>query len=227
MHKTRSLLVIMMSAAAVALAEPPASTTPATPAAPPPPPPGGSVEGPRAGAPGNPDMMRERMRRFMSGDSEGMILRMLNSDSRLVQELGLSDAQVKEIKESMAGSEQELKDLNAKLDQAGMRQVDLLKADTLDEGSLMKAVQESGDLRTQIAKIRVKQVIAAHKILTPEQRAKLRETMKQRMEQVQQRVKEAGAGAREGRGRQPGVVRANGAASGATAPQPPAPPAAQ
>ncbi len=227
MNKTRSLLVIMMSAAAVALAEPAAPTTPAAP--PPPPAPGGSVEGPRAGAPGNPGMLQERMRRFMSGDSEGMILKMLSNDSHMVQELGLTDAQVKEIKEAMAGSEQELKDLNDKLVQAGMRQVDLLKADTLDEEALMKAVQESGELRTQIAKLRIKQVIAAHKVLTPEQRAKLRETMKQRMEQVQQRVKEGGAALRARQnGAGPGHAnQGHAAATGATAPQPPAPPVAQ
>jgi len=167
---------------------------------------------------GNPDMMRERMRRIMSSEGEGMILRRLTSDPTMIQELGLSDTQVKEIKDSMAGSEQELKDLNGKLEQAGMRQVELMKADTLDEEALMKAVQESGDISTAIAKLRVKQLIAAHKVLTPEQRTKLRETMKQRMEQAQQRMKE---GARDGfQGanrprRQPGAAQ-----GGAVAPQP-------
>lgn len=237
MNKTRSMLVIVMSAAAVAVAEPPAAVNvaanPATPSnVVTPPAPGGSVEGARGGVPGNSEMMRERMRRMMTGaDSEGMILRMLTSDSRLVQELGLSDAQVKEIKDAVSGSEQETKDLNTKLDQAAMRQVELLKADSLDEEALMKAVQESGDLRTQIAKIRIKQLIAAHKVLTPEQRAKLRDTMKQRMEQAQKRLAEGGAaggagGARgAGRVRQPGQAR--GEVTGGTAPQPPAPPAAQ
>ena len=237
MNKTRSMLVIIMSAAAVALAETPATPNP-VPAnsLPTPPAPGAAVEGTHAGAAGNPEtMMRERMRRMLTGgDGEGMILRMLTSDSKLVQELGLSDTQVKQIKDAVSGSDQETKDLNTKLEQAAMRQVDLMKADTLDEEALMKAVQEAGDLRTQIAKIRVKQLIAAHKVLTPEQRTKLRDTMKQRMEQAQKRMTDGAAAGgfrdRAGRNRgpgQPGAGPGRGEASGATAPQPPAPPAAQ
>jgi Spy/CpxP family protein refolding chaperone len=37
-------------------------------------------------------------------------------------------------------------------------------------------------LRAEIAKIRIRQVLALHKVLTPEQRATLREKMKARME---------------------------------------------
>lgn len=213
MNKTRWLMAMVMSAGVVAMAETPVAAP--APAAPP---------APKADAPaGGQEMMRERMRRMMmGGDSEGVLLRMLSNDSRLVQELGLSDAQVKEIKDALSSGEQELKELRTKLDQASMRQVELLKADTLDEDALMKAVTETGELRTQIAKYTIKQVIAAHKILTPDQRAKLRETMQKRMDEVRDRWAQGG-------GRQPGAGgngerrRQRGEGAGA---QPPAPPAA-
>lgn len=135
--------------------------------------------GPRAGYQGNPAAMR----RFMTGDNEGMILRMLAGDPRTAQELGLSEAQVKEIKESMASSDKEMTELNGKLEQAAMRQGELWKADTLDEEAILKAVGDTDEIRSQVAKMRAKQALAALKVLTPEQRTKLRATIKQRMEQ--------------------------------------------
>jgi len=169
------------------------------------------------------------MWRYMGGGSEGIIMRMLSGDPRTAQEMGLSDEQIKAIKDAMASADKEMTEMNVKLVQVARHQSELWKAEPFDEEALMKAVQESGELRTQIAKLRIKQVIAAHKVLTPEQRAKLRETMKQRMEQVQQRVKEGGAALRARQnGAGPGHAnQGHAAATGATAPQPPAPPVAQ
>lgn len=214
MKQIQWLTAVLVGTGALALAEP-AAQPPAVPATP--------SETPRGGAAANPEMARERMRRMMmGGDSEGMILRMLSSDSKMVQELGLSDTQVKELKESTSGGETEMKDLNAKLEQAAMRQAELMKADTLDEEALMKAVQETGELRTQIAKRRIKQLIAAHKVLTVEQRAKLRELMSQRMAQMRDRWQQSG--------RQPGAAggperRRNRGEGASVPPVPPAPPA--
>ena len=189
MNKIQTMLVMIMSAATVAMADPQAtSTPPATPPSPTPPPspaqhasPGQPTAGPRAGAPANP-----MMRRFMGGGSEGMIMWMLSGDPRTAQELGLSDAQVKEIKEAMASADKEMAELNGKLEQAAKQQSEFWKADTFDEDGLMKAAGETGDISSQIAKMRVKQAITAFKVLTPEQRVKFRETMKQRMGQLPQ-----------------------------------------
>ena len=82
-----------------------------------------------------------------------------------------------------------------------------------------KIAGETSDLNSQLAKLRVKQALAALKILTPEQRAKLREGIKQRMGQMPQRV---GAGL----GRQPGAGAMNSAVPApAPVPNPATPPA--
>ena len=186
MNKIRAMLVMITSAATVAVADPQVTATPtATPPVPTPPPnpalhavPGQPTAGPRPGAPAN-----SMTRRFMGGANEGMIMWMLSGDPRAAQELGLSDAQVKEFKDAMASSDQEMAELNGKLEQAAKLQSELWTAEPLDEEAIMKAMAVADDLRSQVGKMRVKQALNALKALTPEQRAKLRETIKQRMEQ--------------------------------------------
>ena len=59
-----------------------------------------------------------------------------------------------------------------------MRQVELMKAEKVDEAAVMKAIDEVFELRKQMAKEQVKRVIEIKSILTPEQIAKAREEMK-------------------------------------------------
>lgn len=222
--KRQWLIVTMMGAAAVAMAQAPAtgSAAPAAPAVPP----GAAAR--FQGAPGGgPEaaMMRERGRRMMGADSEGMMVRMLMSDQRMIKELGLTDEQVKAIKDAMAASEEELKAFNEKIEKSVLQQAELMKADTLDEAALMKAVEATGELRTQIAKLRMKQVLAGYKVLLPAQRTKLSELVKQRIEQMRERWANApGRGGRGGAG--PGGQGGGETATPPVAPPPP-PPVAQ
>jgi len=55
----------------------------------------------------------------------------------------------------------------------------------------MAAVDALGAVRLQLAKQRMHQLLAAQKILTSEQRTKLRELMKSRMEKMREGRKEA------------------------------------
>ena len=165
------------------------------------------------------------MRGFMGGGSEGMILRTLTWDPRTAKELELSDAQVKEIKDAVASADKEMMELNGKLEQATKQQSELWKADTLDEDALMKAAGEASDISSQLAKMRVKQAITAFKVLTPEQRAKFHETLKQRMGQGPQREGIRQAGAFQGHGAGPAVPPVPKPSAPATAPA--TPPAAQ
>ena len=137
----------------------------------------------------------------MGGGSEGIIMRMLSGDPRTAQEMGLSDEQIKAIKDAMASADKEMTEMNVKLVQVARHQSELWKAEPFDEEALMKAAAEAGDISSQIAKLRVKHAITAFKILTPEQRAKLREAMKQRVDQGPQQWMQPGGP----RGRQPGV----------------------
>lgn len=201
------LTVALIGTVAVAMAEPPQAPAAA------------ASEGGKSGPRGNPELMRERMRRLAGGDGEGWLLRLLTADSRAAQELGLTDEQIKQMRETVSGSAEKMKDLNARIEKAALTQAELLKADTLDEAAVLKAVQEAGELRTQMAMLRVRQLIAAHKVLTPEQRVKARDMAARRLQQARQRFQEGGRDGsgkgREGRGDRQGT-------NPATPPPPPA-----
>ena len=96
---------------------------------------------------------------------------------KIAEKLGLSDeqkAKLKELNDRAKGGRDNMK----KVREAMMRQVQLMKDDTIDEAAVMKAIDEVFELRKQMAREQVKRLIEVKKILTPEQIAKAREEMK-------------------------------------------------
>ena len=69
-----------------------------------------------------------------------------------------------------------------KVREATMKQVELMKAEKIDEAAVMAAIDEVFELRKAMAKDQAKRVIAVKSILTPEQVAKAHEEMKKMFE---------------------------------------------
>ena len=182
MKTMQTMMIAMMTITAVALAEPPA------------PPPATAAPAPVTSPRPTTDMARDGMRRAMMGDPAVALMRMLSPDSPVAKELGLTDEQMQQIRATMTPSAEDMRDMNAKMEQLSARQADLLNVDPLDEEAILKVVHETGDLRNQMTEKRVKQLIAAYKLLTPEQRAKVRDLAKQHMDQARQRMSMPGAG---------------------------------
>ncbi len=136
-------------------------------------------------------------RRKMGGmppmDQEGMMLRVLAPDSKLAKEIGMTEEQSAALKKLFAASQDETKASREKMEKLAAQQAELLSQDAPDEAAVMAAVDALGAVRLQLAKQRMHQLLAAQKILTPEQRTKLRELMKSRMEKMRE-------GRKEGRG---------------------------
>lgn len=132
------------------------------------------------------------------GDIEGLLMRSLFQDPRTAEALGLTTEQEKEIKTTLSTSDGESTELRRKMEQAASRQIELLSQDTPDEAAIFKVVDEIGAMRSDIAKLRMKQLLAVLKKLTPEQRAKLRELTKTRIEEAKDRMKKEGRAARRG-----------------------------
>ena len=96
---------------------------------------------------------------------------------QFAEKLGLSDeqkAKLQAVTDRVKGGRDNMK----KVRDATMRQVELMKAEKVDEAAVMKAIDEVFELRKQMAKEQVKRVIEIKSILTPEQIAKAREEMK-------------------------------------------------
>ncbi len=131
------------------------------------------------------------------GDIEGLLMRSLFQDPRTAEALGLTPEQGKEIKATLSTSDGESTELRRKMEQAASRQIELLSQDTPDEAAIFKVVDEIGAMRSDIAKLRMKQLLAVLKKLTPEQRARLRELTKTRIEEARDRMKEGRGQRRE------------------------------
>jgi Spy/CpxP family protein refolding chaperone len=112
----------------------------------------------------------------MDGDFPMMLPMMMN------KELGLSKEQQQQIKAILSGSTNEMQSLHAKMQAAAKVQGEMMSQDSPNEAAVLQGVTEIAAMRTEIARIRVKQLLEVQKLLTPEQRAKMREKMKERMQ---------------------------------------------
>ena len=134
------------------------------------------------------------------------ILRIVSSPKG-AEKLGLTAEQQEKLK-SVMGDRKNVRESQKKVREATMKQVELMKAEKIDEAAVMAAIDEVFEIRKQMAKDQAKRLIAVKSILTPEQIAKAREDLK------------ATFGAR---GQRPGGHRGgrNGAPAGADEPAPP------
>ncbi len=122
------------------------------------------------------------------------------SRPQVVEKLGLSDVQKEKLKE-VTDRARDGREAMKKVREATMKQVDLMKAEKVDEAAVMKVIDEVFELRKQMAKDQVRRVIEIKAILTPEQIAKAREEMKKGFEARGDRGQRHGGprGGKEGR----------------------------
>lgn len=84
---------------------------------------------------------------------------------KAVEKLGFSAEQVAKLKE-IGDSRAALKELQTKVRRGSERQVELLKAEKVDEAAVLAAVDEVWSAKTEIAKIQTKRLIAVRSVLT-------------------------------------------------------------
>jgi len=93
---------------------------------------------------------------------------------------GVSREQIEQLKTALAGVREEFPKLRAALEKAGMEQAGLMTAERLDEAALMAAVEKAGAIRTEMAKLRVKSLLAVRNTLSPEQINRVRAMSRER-----------------------------------------------
>lgn len=97
---------------------------------------------------------------------------------QVAEKIGLSEEQKSKLA-ALKGNNSANRDLQAKV-KAGMdRQVELLKAEKIDEAAVMKTIDEVFEARKEMAKAQTKRMIQVRSILTPEQVAKALEAIKE------------------------------------------------
>ena len=133
----------------------------------------------RKGMRGRPDRNPEKMK-------EALIGRILENPD-LADRIGLSDEQKTALRDGYYALKKEKITKRAELELAAIEQARILTESEIDESALMTAVEETGRVRTELAKIQMKTLLLMHRTLDEEQRHRISEMahqhMKSRMEQ--------------------------------------------
>lgn len=154
--------------------------------------------------PGKPEAPAPRHEQGRESTGQGIIFHLIDNP-KSVQELGLTEEQVKRIREGADETRKSQMKLRADLELAGVEQAKLLTGDQVDEKSLMQAVEKTGRIRTEMAKLQMKQILLVRNNMTAEQHAKLRKMISRRMEEWAKRsAPRASDGSRDRRERRSG-----------------------
>ncbi len=130
--------------------------------------------------PPEPDARRfEHMRRPRMGARETVLAKMV-TNPKVAAEIGLSDEQVAGLKSGLEELGVRLEELNMQLREAAREQGRLLLESEVDTGAVMTAVEKTGRIRTEIAKISVRQILLVKESISADQLEKLTEIMKSR-----------------------------------------------
>lgn len=120
--------------------------------------------------------------------------------ARMQKDFGLTDEQVKKIADINKNHERKILDYREKLAPKSIQLKKLLLEDTVDMASVRSLVKEISDLRAELQILRIQHRLDIEKVLTPEQKAK----MKQHRKQTMKRKKDFGARGRGPKGQGPG-----------------------
>lgn len=123
-------------------------------------------------------------------DHENRMFDAILHNPELAAKLGISEDQVESIRSNRENSLKKMGELQQQMKAAGRKQAELMLSDEVDEEALMQAVEEAGRIHTGMAKLRMQNLLHTRKVLNPEQRKKVREMMKKKMEQRRNRMQE-------------------------------------
>jgi Spy/CpxP family protein refolding chaperone len=106
--------------------------------------------------------------------------------SEMAEEIGLDQAQVDEIDSILSQSRQEGKAIREQLREARGEMKSLMEADAPDERAVMAHIEEVGELKVELKKLKVGAMLDVRGIMTPEQFAEFKEIRKQKRSDRQQ-----------------------------------------
>lgn len=153
---------------------------------------GFAQEEPKREAPGHGGMrekgfFREGMLRDKKPGEEGLgdiIIEKIVNNPKLISELGLVEEQIKTLKAAAEDGKKKQTVLQEQMKAAGMEQAKLMTQESIDENAVFSAVEKTGQIRIEMAKEKIRQMLVLKKTLTPEQSAKIREWVQNRAKQM-------------------------------------------
>ena len=114
---------------------------------------------------------------------------------KIAEKAAITEEQVAKLK-VLADEKGALKTFREKVRQGTERQVELLKAEKVDEAAVMAALDEVWDAKKEVAKYQTKRLIAVKSILSSEQIEKIRDALKAKRDGRQKGPRAEGKGRR-------------------------------
>ena len=114
---------------------------------------------------------------------------------KLAEKAAITEEQVAKLK-AIADEKGALKTLHEKVRKGTERQVELLKAEKIDEAAVMSAIDETWDAKKEVAKYQTKRLIAVKSILSAGQIEKIRDALKAKRDGDQKGSRAEGKGRR-------------------------------
>lgn len=145
------------------------------------------------------------MERIMAGGDieQNMMLRILESP-QLAEQLKITAEQREAITASFKDFDAQIETMRPKLQESLVVQTALLGEAEIEDEKLMSAVEDTWKLRTEIAKLQTRKLLALRSELTPEQLAQATELMNQRMRRMESFRQRQGQQGPEMRRQRPG-----------------------
>jgi Spy/CpxP family protein refolding chaperone len=172
---TATLATLTALAACAALAEPPEAT------------PVGDPQGLRAadrleraggrGGPGGLGMFRED---GPPGGGQEALVDQILSDPDVLKGARLTDDQVAALKSGLEQARKDSLPLRTELEKLGLEQARLLLDSPINEPALMRVVEKTGEVRVQLAKLRMKGLVLVKQTLTAEQMEELKQAVRRK-----------------------------------------------
>ena len=109
----------------------------------------------------------------------GEILPKTVMNPKSAEELSLTKEQTESLQSELGKIKPEIEKLKVELEKSAVKQAKLITDSKINEKELMAAVETTGKIRIEIAKLQVKQVLVVLKTLTPEQIEKAKQITQQ------------------------------------------------
>jgi len=163
-------------------------------------------------------MMRSAINEF--------VIRRLVNEPKAATEMGISEEQIKALKEATEQLQKQREDLQKQLAELEEQQRKLMDEATVDEAAIMALLEKASKIRLDMEKASIKFVLLAKKTLTPDQVAKIKNMVQERMKARGEGERGRGEGERGRNGGERGEKgKGEGKGEGATtAPKPETPP---
>jgi len=125
--------------------------------------------------------------------SPELVARLLGNEE-LVKDLGLTADQIKKFRDGLHEIQVAMIKHRSEMELAGLEQARFMTNEKLDEAALMAAVEKTGVIRTEMAKLRIKQLLLVKGTFTKEQLAKIKQLRQRRMEHMRRRNRDGDEG---------------------------------